>query len=77
MSSSVLSGFKTTRRSRVVLDLIKRATSFLNGFKNIPEKVILGDPGAVSRGRAKFCPHPTDCPWVSEDVKKCVSREFM
>jgi len=28
---------KTTRRSRVVLDKT-RAESFLNGFKNIPEK---------------------------------------
>ena len=26
------------RHSRVVLDLIKRAASFLNGFKNIPGK---------------------------------------
>ena len=30
-------GFKTTRRSRVVLDKT-RAERFLNGFKNIPEK---------------------------------------
>ena len=38
-SSRVLSGFKTTRRGRVVLDSKKkRAASFLNGFKNIPGK---------------------------------------
>ena len=38
-SSSVLSGFKTTRRSRVVYRPDKtRAASFLNGFKNIPGK---------------------------------------
>ena len=40
MSSSVLSGFKTARRGRVVLDPIKHvlARSFLNSFKNIPGK---------------------------------------
>ena len=37
--TSVLSGFKTTRRSPVVLDLYKiRASRFLNRFKNIPGK---------------------------------------
>ena len=34
-----LSGFKTTRRSRVVLDPVKHVLrGFLNGFKNIPGK---------------------------------------
>ena len=36
-SSSVSSGFKTTRCSRVVLDPIKHVLRiFLNGLKNIP-----------------------------------------
>ena len=38
-SSSVLLGFKTTRRSRVVLDPIKHVLRvFFNGFKSIPGK---------------------------------------
>ena len=37
--AAVLSGFKTSRRSRVVLDPIKHVLRvFLNGFKNIPGK---------------------------------------
>ena len=38
-NSSVLLGFKTTRRSRVALDRIKHVLRvFLNDFKNIPGK---------------------------------------
>ena len=39
MNSGVLSGVKTTRHSRVVLDPIKQVLRvFLNGPKNIPGK---------------------------------------
>ena len=37
-AASVLSGFKTTRRGRVVLDPINTCAKLLNGFKNIPGK---------------------------------------
>lgn len=38
-------------------------------------KTIFGDPVGIGRDYACYAPNRTDCPWVSEDVKKHISYE--